>query len=139
MSRRHRITGLNKGTVDTGSNSVTFQVAIRDAAPMTFIADAGPMTQLVGGLGRMFLELRRSLHGTGAMKDIPTEAVASSHVQKDRAHNVILMQLTTPQGVPYTFAMSPQAAIGIADQLTDAAFKASPDALRDAHQARTTQ
>jgi hypothetical protein len=48
---------------------------------------------------------------------LTAENVAATHIQKDRWANVVLMQLITPGGVPYTFALPPQVASDIADRL----------------------
>jgi hypothetical protein len=52
-----------------------------------------------------------------AVEAIPAEEVAVTQIQRDRWQDRVLMQLTTPQGVPYTFAFPPQIANSIADQL----------------------
>jgi hypothetical protein len=51
------------------------------------------------------------------MQASSAEKVESSHIQRDRWENVVIMQLTTPQGVPYTFSIPPEFAAEIADQL----------------------
>lgn len=113
----YRIVGLSGGGVDTVSHEIQFELTITGQAPMTFVAEYGPAAQVIGALARMNLELRRVLLEAQGIKSVPAEKIASSHVQKDQWENMVIMQLTTPQGVPYTFAIPPQDAAGIAEQL----------------------
>jgi hypothetical protein len=107
---QYRVLGIGSGGVDTVSHEINFEFTIDGRPSMSFVAAYAPAVQIIGALGRMFFELRRILHEAKGMKSVAGEQVASSHIQKDRWENVVLMQLTTPQGVPYTFAIPPQIA-----------------------------
>jgi hypothetical protein len=65
----------------------------------------------------MVSELKRISAVSNAMEATPAELVTATHIHRERWANVVLMQLTTPTGIPYSFALSPQAASDIADQL----------------------
>jgi hypothetical protein len=117
MAKAHRLVGLSGGTVDTVRHEMSFNVTASDGQSIVFVAEFGPASQLISGLSRMLSELRHVLYEAQGMKSIAAEAVAASHVQMDQWENVVLMQLITPQGVPYTFALKPQEAAEIADQL----------------------
>jgi hypothetical protein len=117
MPTQHRLLGLSGGAVDTVTHEIQFELTVAGAPPISFVTEFGPATQLIAGLSRMFLELRQVLHAARGMKSVAAEKIASSHIQRDRWEGMVIMQLTTPQGVPYTFQMSPEDAAGIADQL----------------------
>lgn len=127
MPHQHRLVGLSGGAVDTVSHEIQFELTVANAPPISFVTEFGPATQLLAGLSRMFLELRKVLHTAKGMKSVAAEKIASSHIQRDRWEGVVIMQLTTPQGVPYTFQMSPRDAADIADQLkTESAKTGKP-------------
>jgi hypothetical protein len=113
----YRIVGIGSGAVDTVAHEINFELTVAGRPPMAFAAEYGPAAQFIGALGRLFFELRQTLLAAKGMKSSAGEQIASSHIQRDRWENVVLMQLTTPQGVPYTFAMQPQIASEIAEQL----------------------
>ena len=117
MAKRYRLTGLPKGAVDTQEREIQFELSVAHERPLSFVARYGPAAQVISGLGRMLAELRRVLDEAKGMESTAAEAVATVQVQRDRWHDVVLVHLTTPEGVPYTFALPPQVAIGIADQL----------------------
>jgi len=122
----YRLVGLESGAVDTVAHEIHFVLTVSGRPPMAFVAKYGPAAQVIGALGRMFVELRRILTEANTAKAIAAEKVASSHVQKDRWENVVLMQLTTPEGVPYTFSLPPHVAAGIAEQLKTESAKPHP-------------
>jgi hypothetical protein len=114
---QYRVLGLGTGGVDTETEEIIFDLTIDGRAPMSFVFEYGAAAQVIGALGRMFVELRRVLTERQPIKQASAEVVQSSHVQKDRWENLVIMQLTTPQGVPYTFAIDPQFAAEIGEQL----------------------
>jgi hypothetical protein len=113
----HRLTGLPNGQLDTETKEITFELAVTDRPPISFTMTYGPAAQIIGALGRMFLELQKVLWAEKGMQTAGGESVAVSHIQKDRWQNVVVLQLTTPAGVPYTFVLTPQDAADIGDQL----------------------
>jgi hypothetical protein len=117
MAKAHLLTGLTSGAVDTTSHEITFHLSVSGRAPFAFVAKHGPVAQMISGLSRMLSELRRVLDSEKKMEAVSAENVAATHIQKDRWANVVLMQLITPGGVPYTFALPPQVASDIADRL----------------------
>jgi hypothetical protein len=117
MSNSHPLVGLSKGTVDTANHVINFEMTVSDGPPISITGEFGPMAQLIGALARRHLELRRILDQAKGMKTVAAEQVAASHVQKDQWENIVMMQLTTPMGVPYTFALRPEDAAAIAVQL----------------------
>jgi hypothetical protein len=114
---RRRVKSISGGAVDTEKHEIQFDFTIEGSQPKQFVASYGAVSQITGALGRMFLELRKIMHASQGAASVAAEKVASSHIQRERWDNVILMQLTTPDGIPYTFALSPESAAGIADQL----------------------
>jgi len=113
----YRVVGIGSGSVDTKAHEINFELTVAGRPPMAFIAEYGPASQITGALGRMLLQLRDVLIAANVMKGVSAESVASSHVQKDRWADRVIMQLTTPHGIPYTFALPPQIAASIAEQL----------------------
>jgi hypothetical protein len=117
MAKRHRLVGLPNGAIDPDKHEILFDLAVSRGAPILFVARYGPLAQLTAGLGRMLFQLRQILDDARAVETIPAEEVAVTQIQRDRWQDRVLMQLTTPQGVPYTFAFPSQIANSIADQL----------------------
>jgi hypothetical protein len=84
----------------------------------------GAATQVIGAPGRMFSELQRYVETQGRMDAVAVETVAAAHIQKDRWMDLVIFQLTTPQGIPYNFVMPPQVASDISDRLKTESAKA---------------
>ena len=61
--------------------------------------------------------MRNVIHAAKSLEPTSAEPIASHLIQKEDWSDVVLMQLVTPQGVPYTFELSRQTAIEIADRL----------------------
>jgi len=89
----YRIVGIGSGGVDTQTNEIKFELSVANAPPMSFVAEYGPLSQVMGALGRMVFELRKILAASNAMKSVAAETIATSHVQKDRWQDVVLMEL----------------------------------------------
>ena len=117
MPRVQRLVAMDRGAVDPEKHEIHFTLKVSDAPPITLIARYGPAAQLVAHLAKMVSALNQILAGSNVMEATPAELVAATHIQRERWANVVLMQLTTPTGIPYTFALSPQTASDIADQL----------------------
>jgi hypothetical protein len=117
MPRPYRLLGLGNAQIDLPNREVHFEFTATDKRIVKFVAEYGALAQITGALGKLFSEFRRVLAPSGTMTPIAAEEVATSHVQKDQWANAVLMQLTTPLGVPYTFSLSPQGAAHIAEQL----------------------
>jgi hypothetical protein len=116
-SKPHRITGLPRGHVDTQLHQIHFDLSVSGNRAIPFVAKYGVATQIIGSLGRMLLELQAAVYVGKGMESSAAEEIRSSHVQKDRWNDSVIVQLTTPAGIPYTFAMPTRVAAGIADQL----------------------
>src|SRR5690348_8296887 len=113
-----RVLGVKAGRVNTRTDEIVFDLAVEGKQfPMSFVASYEAFTQIMNGLGRLFVAVQNSLYEKKTMKGASAEAVASTHIQRDRWANVVLMQLSTPEGVPYTFAIPPQVAADMAEQL----------------------
>jgi hypothetical protein len=113
----YKVLGIGRGGVDTENDEMQFELSIDGRPAMNFIAGYGAATQITRALGRMFFELQRILLEKKAMKPVGGEKIGASHIQRDRWKNQVIMQLTTPEGIPYTFVMPPQIADEIANQL----------------------
>jgi hypothetical protein len=114
---QYRVLGIRMGSVDAETEEMILDLTIDGRPPMSFVLGYGAAVQVISALGRTFFELRRILTERQPTKKIPAELVQLSHIQKDRWEDVVLMQLTTPQGIPYTFAIPSQFASEIGDQL----------------------
>jgi hypothetical protein len=117
MSKPYQLTGLPKGAIDKTRNEVRFELTAAEGEPLTFVAKYAVAAQVIAGLGRMVSELRKFIDAAKAGHAIAAEPVASACVQKDRWPNQVLLQLTTPQGVPYTFVIPTLTATAIAERL----------------------
>lgn len=114
-----QVKGVTKGSVHTGKLELNFTLSLADGRDLDYTAEYGPASQVISALGRLFVELQKAAaaaEGT-LMRATAAEKVAMTHIQKDRWSDVVLLQLTTPQGVPYTFELPPRLASEIADQL----------------------
>jgi hypothetical protein len=112
-----RVLGISRGEVDTEEHEIRFTLTTADGPPITLVANYGAGGQITAALGRMLLELAQLLRQEQVMTTVAAEQVASSLIQRDLWQNVVLMQLTTPAGIPYTFALPLDDAAYIADQL----------------------
>lgn len=126
MPAAQRITGLTDGAVDVERQEIRLTLTIGDRGARAFVMRFGVAAQVIGALGRMFWELRRALDAQGGHEATAAEDVAAAHVQKDRWSDKVLVQLITPAGVPYTFAVRAQAAAGIAEQLQTESARSGP-------------
>ena len=117
MRQPLRVAGLTDGSVDLDKKELSFTLSIRGRDPYRFVADFGAATQVIGALGRMWAEFRSRLDQQGGVAPISAEQVSASHVQKERWTDVVLLQLITPAGIPYSFAIPTRDAADIADRL----------------------
>jgi hypothetical protein len=111
------VTGLPGGAIDLEKGEILFELAISNGQSLSCIARMGPISQVIGGLARMRLTLEAHLRSQNAIEISPAEQVAQSLIHKERWSDNVMMVLTTPEGVPYTFALPCQIAAEIADQL----------------------
>ena len=114
----HRVIGVTDAAVDPDAKELQFSLAVDDRPPIPFIMGYGPLTQVLGALGRMFLMLQEiAEREKGKMDAIAAEQVAGAHIQQERWTGNVICQLTTPTGIPYNFVLIPHAAIDIAARL----------------------
>lgn len=117
MPKRLRLIGLPEGSVNVDAQELNFTLSVSEAKPIALVAKFGIAVQVISALGRMLSELRAQLDKQGGMAPVAAEKIVASHIQKERWSNVVLLQLITPQGVPYSFAVRCQDAADIADRL----------------------
>ena len=125
MSNYHRLIGIASGAVDQQNQEIKFEIAVSEKRPISFVAKFGPASQLVGALGRMISELRRVLDAEKKMETVFPEVVAEAYVKQERWSGAILVEIVTPQGIPYIFAIPSQIASDIADRLKTESSKYS--------------
>ena len=114
-----KVQGIANGGVHRGKFELYFTLTLEDGSKLDFTAEYGPASQVVGALGRLFSELQRAAAAAegSPIRATAAEKVGATLIEKDRWSNAVLLQLTTPQGVPYTFELSPQHAAEMADRL----------------------
>jgi hypothetical protein len=118
MPKTLRLAGLASGSVDIDAQEIRFALSIERAPPLSFVGKFGVVAQVIAALGRMMTELRAQMYARGgAMAPVAAEQIGTSHIQKERWSDVVLLQLITPGGVPYSFALSCADAADIADRL----------------------
>jgi hypothetical protein len=118
MPKIHRIAAIPGGGVDPTNLEIKFDLATLDGSPISCVMKYGAATQVIGALGRMFSELQRHVETQkGQMDAVAAETVAAAHIQKDRWMDLVIFQLTTPQGIPYNFVMPSRVASDISDRL----------------------
>ena len=96
---------------------VHFTLAVSEGPPISLVARYGVASQVIAGLGRMLLQMREALEKEKSTETVAAETVVDVHVQKERWSDMVLVQMMTPHGIPYTFAIPTQAAGEIADRL----------------------
>lgn len=116
MSKPYRITGLPRGDVDSEKHEIHFTLGSAEK-DFSFIAKYGVASQVIGALGRMFFELKKIMATQKGMETTAAEELAAFHIQKERWNDLVLVELITSQGVPYTFAIPNEIAADIADRL----------------------
>jgi len=118
MQKIHHLASVPVGDVDTESLEIKFDLATIEGTSIRCAMKCGAATQIIGALGRMFSVLQEyAQKQKGRMEPLAAEEVAAAHIQKDRWMDVVIFQLTTPQGVPYNFVMPRHVASDIADRL----------------------
>jgi hypothetical protein len=118
MPKTYRLTGLPSGTTDVDKQELRFSLSISHGQSLSFVGKVGVVGQIISTLGRMLTGLRAQLDAQeGKMAVVAAEQVRAAHVQKERWHELVLLQLITPGGVPYLFAIPCRDAADIAARL----------------------
>ena len=118
MASTRRLAGLAGGNALPDTHELMFDLAVMNGQkPLSFIASYGVASQIIGALADMLKPLTDALAQAKGMVLISGEEVGSLHVQKERWEDVVILRLTTPEGIPHAFRMSPQTAVDIADRL----------------------
>lgn len=73
----------------------------------------------------MLVQLREILEAEKGTASAAAEPVAAAFVQKDQWQDIVLLQLTSTSGIPYTFALPSRNAAEIADRLKIESSKGS--------------
>lgn len=85
--------------------------------PITFVAHYGTLLQITSALGSAFHILRAFLTQEGRAEIISTEKIDSLNLQKDQFSESLVIQVTTDQAIPYTFRLSDQLALDLAETI----------------------
>lgn len=117
MAKLVRTTGISNGAVDEQNQEIRFSLNVQQAPPMEFVAKFGVASQITSAIARMVVELEKFIRARNGSATTAAEQIVNSHVQQERWDGKILMRFTTDKGVPYTFAVTPQGAAEISDQL----------------------
>ena len=116
MPKPYRVTGLSSGGVDLEKREIHFTLGSVEKE-FSFVAKYGVASQVIGALGRMFFELKKNMASQKGMETTAAEELAAFHIQKERWNDLVLVELITSHGVPYTFAIPNEIAADIADRL----------------------
>jgi len=124
----HIVQNLADASVDTNGRAIHFTLTVTDGAQILFVMGYAPSTQVIGALGRAFLQLHAALEKSkGKLEAIPLEHVKHAHIQQDRLTGNVIFQMITPAGIPYNFVLTAKAASDIADMLkTESARRYQP-------------
>jgi hypothetical protein len=115
---QRRVNAMKHGSVNLDTDEITFDLIVETKQdPISFIVSYTSFMQILYGLGKLHATVQRSLREKKSMQAISAEDVAVTHIQKDRWKDVVLLQITNSEGVPYTFAIPPDIAIDMAEQL----------------------
>jgi hypothetical protein len=117
VPRTHRLTGTPGGEIDHDKQEIRFSLNVSEGKPISFVAKFGVAAQVTAGLSRMVLELRRILASPGVTETMAAEEVSEAQAHKERWQDKVLLQLVTPLGTHYTFALPTTLASEIAERL----------------------
>ena len=117
MAKPKRVVGLPNGAANLETQEVFFTLSISPERRMECVAKAGVAEQIISALASMCAKLREAAIESGTIRPTSAETVTASMVQRERLHDVVLLQLVTDRNVPHTFALSREAAIDIAARL----------------------
>ncbi len=120
------LTGLTNGAADPENQELHFTFTDRQYLTYEFSAKASVAEQIISALARMNRELRSAAIKGDIIRSASAENVAAAHVQRERLHDVVLLQLITPEDVPYTFALGREAAADISARLKSESEKDVP-------------
>ncbi len=126
MAEAIRLIGLESGEVDLDRQEVGFTLTNTLSQNFEFVAAAGVAEQITSALSRMCTALREAAIAGNVTRPIAAEPVAEAIVQRDRLHDLVLLQLITPSGTAYSFSLDLQAAIDISDRLKTESAKGVP-------------
>lgn len=115
---RKRVTGLPDGAVDIEKQEIRFTLSLGADGKMDCVAKVGIVEQVISGLAkacRMFRD--HSVAQGGVLRSTAAETVSVSLVQRERLHDVVLLQLITDRDIPYTFALPLADAVDISARL----------------------
>lgn len=107
-----RLAGIPWGELDTEEREAVFHLQVEDGRRVAFVAPLPVAEQISSVLGRMAQQLRQPAPPAAII-----EEVAEYEVQKDVCSAAVLLRLVTHQGVPYVFALPPDAAADVGRRL----------------------
>ena len=120
---QHRLRGISQGKIDTKTDELRFNLTVDENRSVSFVTEYGTLVHVMGALGQLFVALRDVVHQKKHPVLTFADEVASALIQRDRWANVVLIQLTTLQGIPHTFALSSEEAVQMAEKLKTEAAK----------------
>ncbi len=126
MAETIRLTGLGSGEADVDQQEVSFTLTSTLFQNFEFVAAAGVAEQITSALSKMCTTLREAAIAGNVIRSTSAEEVAAVIVQRERLHDLVLLQLITPSGTPYTFALDRHAAIDISERLKTESAKGVP-------------
>jgi hypothetical protein len=117
------LTGMPQAIPNTETKDIRFALSVSEGEPVMCVAPYGVAVQISSGLGTATQVLRMALTAQGEIEPVAAEQIQLVQFQKEQWSDVILMQLTTVQGVPYIFQFPSQYASEIVAQLKTEAAK----------------
>ena len=129
MAEAVRLTGLGNGEADLDQQEVRFTLTDTLFQNFEFVAAAGVAEQITSALSRMCTSLREAGIAGNVTRLSAAEPVAEAIVHRERLRDLVLLQLITPSGTPYTFALDRHAAIDISDRLKTESAKDVPKGM----------
>ena len=122
------LTGLGDGTADLDKQEIRFTLNDTrfQSLELEFIAAAGVAEQITSALSKMCKTLRDAAIAGNVIRPSAAEPVAAAGVQRERLHDVVLLQLITQSGTPYTFSLDLEAARDISARLKTESAKYVP-------------
>jgi hypothetical protein len=118
-----RLTGMPQAIPNGDTKDIRFTLTTSEGPPLTCVARYGVIAQIAAGLGTALRVLQMALTSENATELVAVENLEDVHIQKDRWSDIVVLLLTTVQGIPYVFQVPSQSASEIADLLKSEATK----------------
>lgn len=123
MQTFQRLTGMPEAIPNGSTKDIRFALSIPDGEPILCVAGYGVAAQIASGLGKALDMLRAALTSQGAVEMIAPIEIREIHIQKAPLGEVMVLELITTLGIPYSFQFPLRISEALAERLKTEAGK----------------